>query len=146
MHPHRHQAGRGRHLAHQPTGIIGRKGGENLQLGVERIGLGARRVRSLALRLLREFERFSTTVANAFIAPLAERYLGAFGRCIAEGCAISAPVLLMLSSGGLAPLDVARRQPISLLESGPAAGALAAAWSSWLDGTRGPAPAVALIP
>ncbi len=77
---------------------------------------------------IREFERFSTTVANAFIAPLAERYLGAFGRCITEGCGITAPVLLMLSSGGLAPLEVARRQPISLLESGPAAGALAAAW------------------
>jgi len=77
---------------------------------------------------IREFERFSTTVANAFIAPLAARYLGEFGRCIAETCAIAAPVLLMLSSGGLAPLDVARRQPISLLESGPAAGALAAAW------------------
>lgn len=77
---------------------------------------------------IREFERFSTTVANAFIAPLADRYLGAFGRCIAETCGIAAPVLLMLSSGGLAPLEVARRQPITLLESGPAAGALAAAW------------------
>ncbi|WP_137127300.1 hydantoinase B/oxoprolinase family protein [Roseomonas sp. HF4] len=77
---------------------------------------------------IREFERFSTTVANAFIAPLADRYLGAFGRCIAEDCGIAAPVLLMLSSGGLAPIEVARRQPIALLESGPAAGALAAAW------------------
>lgn len=77
---------------------------------------------------IREFERFSTTVANAFIAPMAEHYLGAFGRCIAEGCGIAAPVLMMLSSGGLAPLEVARRLPITLLESGPAAGALAAAW------------------
>ncbi len=77
---------------------------------------------------IREFERFSTTVANAYIAPLAGRYLGAFGRCIAEECGIAAPVLMMLSSGGLAPLEVARKLPITLLESGPAAGALAAAW------------------
>jgi 5-oxoprolinase (ATP-hydrolysing) len=85
-------------------------------------------VSSIVANEIREFERFSTTVANAFIAPLAERYLRDFGRSITEDCGITAPVLLMLSSGGLAPLDVARRHPIALLESGPAAGALAAAW------------------
>jgi 5-oxoprolinase (ATP-hydrolysing) len=77
---------------------------------------------------IREFERFSTTVANAFIAPLAQRYLGNFRACINDDCGISSPIYLMLSSGGLAPLDVARQSPITLLESGPAAGALAAAW------------------
>jgi N-methylhydantoinase A/oxoprolinase/acetone carboxylase beta subunit/N-methylhydantoinase B/oxoprolinase/acetone carboxylase alpha subunit len=77
---------------------------------------------------IREFERFSTTVANAFIAPLAQQYLGRFRACIEENCGISSPIYLMLSSGGLAPLDVARQSPIALLESGPAAGALAAAW------------------
>lgn len=77
---------------------------------------------------IREFERFSTTVANAFIAPLAQKYLGQFRACIEKDCGIVAPIYLMLSSGGLAPLDVARRNPIALLESGPAAGALAAAW------------------
>ena len=77
---------------------------------------------------IREFERFSTTVANAFIAPLAARYLSNLGNCIRNDCGIAAPVFLMLSSGGLAPLDMARQNPIALLESGPAAGALAAAW------------------
>ncbi|MFM7417116.1 MAG: hydantoinase/oxoprolinase N-terminal domain-containing protein, partial [Alphaproteobacteria bacterium] len=77
---------------------------------------------------IREFERFSTTVANAFIAPLAARYLSNLGNCIRNDCGIAAPVFLMLSSGGLAPLDMARQNPITLLESGPAAGALAAAW------------------
>ena len=50
------------------------------------------------------------------------------GNCICNDCGIAAPVFLMLSSGGLAPLDMARQHPIALLESGPAAGALAAAW------------------
>ena len=77
---------------------------------------------------MREYERFSTAVANAFVAPLAASYLGAFGRCIAGECGLPAPVFLMLSSGGLAPLEAARQQPIALLESGPAAGALAAAY------------------
>ena len=55
MHPHRHQAGRGRHLAHQPTGIVGGKGGKNLQLGIQRIGLGARRIqrRTASIKLVR---------------------------------------------------------------------------------------------
>ena len=44
MHPHRHQAGRWCHLAHQPTGIVGGEGGENLQFGIQRIGLDACRV------------------------------------------------------------------------------------------------------
>ena len=55
VHPHRHLAGRGRHLAHQPTGIVGGEGGKNLQLRVERIGLGARRVqrRTASIKLVR---------------------------------------------------------------------------------------------
>ncbi len=84
---------------------------------------------------MREYERFSTAVANAFVAPLAASYLGAFGRCIAEECGVAAPVFLMLSSGGLAPLETARQQPIALLESGPAAGALAAAYFARQAGT-----------
>lgn len=75
---------------------------------------------------IREYERTSTTVINAYVRPLAERYLGALaGEIKARG--ITAPLLLMLSNGGLTNLDEAKRSPVQLLESGPAAGALVAA-------------------
>ena len=76
---------------------------------------------------IREYERTSTTVANAYIKPLAARYLGHLESQIKE-LHVGAPLLLMLSNGGLTHVDEAKRCPIQLLESGPAAGALAAAW------------------
>lgn len=82
---------------------------------------------------IREFERASTTVINAYIKPLAERYLDALARQIAAR-GIAAPLLLMLSSGGLAGIDEAKRKPVQLLESGPAAGALVAAHLGARDG------------
>jgi N-methylhydantoinase A len=75
---------------------------------------------------IREYERTSTTVCNAYIKPLAERYLTSLMQRIA-GLGISAPLLLMLSNGGLTHVDEAKRSPVQLLESGPAAGALVAA-------------------
>ena len=76
---------------------------------------------------IREFERISTTVANAFLKPLAERYVERLAeRVAAHG--IGCRLLLMLSSGGLTDVDEARRFPVRMLESGPAAGAIAAAW------------------
>src|SRR5256885_1644905 len=71
---------------------------------------------------IREFERASTTVANAYIKPLAHQYLGRMARQLAEQ-RIPAPLLLMLSSGGLAPVAEAQRRPVQMLESGPGAGA-----------------------
>src|SRR5438094_6535704 len=73
---------------------------------------------------IREYERASTTVANAYIKPLARQYLDAMARRVA-GLGIPAPLLLMLSSGGLTHVAEAERTPVQLLESGPAAGALA---------------------
>ena len=76
---------------------------------------------------IREYERLSTTVANAYLMPLAERYLQRLAdRIAARG--IGRRLLLMLSSGGLTDLGEARRFPVRMLESGPAAGAIAAAW------------------
>ena len=76
--------------------------------------------------VIREFERISTTVANAYIKPLANRYLNALeGRLGALG--LGSGVLMMLSNGGLCHISEARRTPIELLESGPAAGAISAA-------------------
>ena len=76
---------------------------------------------------IREYERASTTVANAYIKPLARRYLDAMARRLAD-LGIPAPLLLMLSSGGLTHVAEAERTPVQMLESGPAAGALAAAF------------------
>ena len=70
----------------------------------------------------REFERFSTTCANAYIRPLMERHLSAFaGRLRRRGFAC--PLLLMLSSGGLTTVETATAFPVRLVESGPAGGA-----------------------
>jgi len=82
---------------------------------------------SAIVREVREYERGSTATANAFVAPLADRYLARLGEALA-GLGINAPLSLMLSSGGFTHLDEARRAPVQLLESGPAAGALAAAF------------------
>ncbi len=76
---------------------------------------------------IREFERASTAVANAYIKPLAHRYLELMARRVAD-LGIPAPLLLMLSSGGLTHVAEAERTPVQMLESGPAAGALAAAF------------------
>jgi len=76
---------------------------------------------------IREYERASTTVANAYIKPLAHRYLDAMARRV-SGLGVPAPLLLMLSSGGLTHVAEAERTPVQMLESGPAAGALAAAF------------------
>ncbi len=76
---------------------------------------------------IREYPRTSTTVANAYVRPLADRYLA---RMEAElrRAGIPGGLFLMLSNGGLTHVAEARRAPVQLLESGPAAGALAGAW------------------
>ncbi len=74
---------------------------------------------------IREYERASTAVANAYIKPLARRYLELMARRVAE-LGVPAPLLLMLSSGGLTHVQEAERAPVGMLESGPAAGAIAA--------------------
>ena len=73
---------------------------------------------------IREYERMSTTVCNAYVQPLTERYL----RQIREDLRRSGfeqGLYMMLSSGGITTLDRAARFPVRLIESGPAAGALA---------------------
>ncbi|MBS0541110.1 MAG: hydantoinase/oxoprolinase family protein, partial [Proteobacteria bacterium] len=76
---------------------------------------------------IREYLRASTTVANAYIRPLAEAYLDRLEQALrSEG--IPGGLFLMLSNGGLTHVSEAKRVPVQLLESGPAAGALAGAW------------------
>jgi len=72
---------------------------------------------------MREWERFSTTVANAYVQPLMASYLGRLEtglRAAGLGC----PLFMMLSGGGLTTLETAARFPIRLVESGPAGGAI----------------------
>ena len=75
---------------------------------------------------IREFERFSTACANAYVKPLISRYLADLqSRLTALG--FDCPFLMMTSGGGLTSLDTAREFPIRLVESGPAGGAILAA-------------------
>lgn len=80
----------------------------------------------LVLPEIREFERTSTTVVNAFIRPVVSDYLGALEKALAEK-AVRAPVMVMQSSGGIIPASSARELPAYCIESGPASGAIAAA-------------------
>ena len=94
----------------------------------------AERFQNLSLSLssdiapeIREYLRASTTVANAFVRPLAEIYLERLEQALRDE-GIPGGLFLMLSNGGLTHVSEAKRAPVQLLESGPAAGALAGAW------------------
>ncbi len=77
------------------------------------------------LRERGEYERTATTAVNAYVRPVMQRYIGALERGLRE-LSIRAPLLLMHSAGGLPPADDAALRPVFVLESGPAAGVLAA--------------------
>jgi N-methylhydantoinase A len=76
---------------------------------------------------MREWERFSTTVANAYVQPLMARYLKQLELGLREA-GLGCPLYLMLSGGGLTTIDTAARFPIRLVESGPAGGAIFSAF------------------
>ncbi|HEX3722662.1 MAG TPA: hydantoinase/oxoprolinase family protein [Nitrolancea sp.] len=84
-------------------------------------------------REIREYERASTTVANAYVQPLAARYLERLEARL-TGLGVLGPLSLMVSSGGVASAAVARARPILLTESGPAAGALVGQFFGQLAG------------
>ena len=75
---------------------------------------------------MREYERFNTTVANAYIKPLMKSYLGRLEGCLADE-GVSCPIFLMHSGGGIISLESAAEFPVRLVESGPAGGAVFAA-------------------
>jgi N-methylhydantoinase A len=78
---------------------------------------------------IREYPRLVTTVVNAYVKPLAENYLEKLESALRD-TGVPGGLFLMLSNGGLTHVAEAKRSPVQLLESGPAAGALAAAWFS----------------
>ncbi len=76
---------------------------------------------------IREYERFSTTCANAYVRPMMQGYLLRL-RAQLEALGMRCPLLLMMSGGGLTTLEIAARFPVRLVESGPAGGALLSSW------------------
>jgi N-methylhydantoinase A len=86
---------------------------------------------------LGEFARTSTVVANAYVLPLVARYLEMLEKRL-EGLGLTGPLRIMLSTGGggLAGADTARRYPVRLLESGPAAGAQSAGFWGGRSGRK----------
>jgi N-methylhydantoinase A len=74
---------------------------------------------------VREYDRASTTLANAYVRPLMDGYLARLEEGL-KALGIAAPVLMMMSSGGLCTVGAARRFPVRLVESGPAGGAILA--------------------
>jgi N-methylhydantoinase A/oxoprolinase/acetone carboxylase beta subunit len=90
---------------------------------------------SLVSGEIREYERTSTTVANAYVLGVVEAYLRSLSAELrAEGFA--GQLLLMLSSGGTCTVETACQVPIRLVESGPAGGAAAAAHHARATGAR----------
>jgi len=72
---------------------------------------------------IREYERMSTTAANAYVQPLMAGYLHKLEAGLAEN-GFTCPLLLIMSSGGITTVETAARQPIRLIESGPAGGVI----------------------
>ena len=78
---------------------------------------------------IREYERTSTTVANVYVKPLAQQYLHKLNADL-RALGLPRDIFIMLSNGGITSCGVAGEYPIRLIESGPAAGALAAVFYS----------------
>jgi N-methylhydantoinase A len=72
---------------------------------------------------IREYERTSTAVANAYVQPLIDGYLGRMAEAL-EVEQFRGSIYLVTSGGGVTSIDTARRFPVRLLESGPAGGAI----------------------
>ena len=75
---------------------------------------------------MREYERATSTTANAFVLPMIDGYLARLAEQLHDR-EIDAPLFIMLSSGGISTSEVVRRFPVRICESGPAAGAVTAA-------------------
>jgi N-methylhydantoinase A len=108
-----------------------RRVGEALRKALDGVAVS---LSSEVLPEFREYERFSTTVADAYLTPRLTAYLE---RLAAEvrGRGYPAP-LVMQSSGGVIEIDRAARHAASCVLSGPAGGVVGAAWVAGLSGHR----------
>ncbi len=80
-----------------------------------------------------EYERFSTTILNALLRPILSQYLSDFRGKLSDA-GFNGDIYVMQSSGGISSLDLAIKTPVLFIESGPAAGAVAAAYYSRIVG------------
>jgi len=81
---------------------------------------------------IREFERTSTTCANAYVQPLMQAYLARLDEDLRR-MGLRGRLYVMLSGGGITTVRAAREFPVRLIESGPAAGAMAAGYYGLLS-------------
>jgi len=82
----------------------------------------------------REYERLSTTLMNAYIGPIVSKYFDNVERILIKNGINQ--LLIMLSNGGMSTPEVAKRCPVGSIESGPAAGVIAAAYLGKLIGRK----------
>ncbi|MDP2601053.1 MAG: hydantoinase/oxoprolinase family protein [Deltaproteobacteria bacterium] len=78
------------------------------------------------LREFREYERTSTTALNSYVGPLVSRYLVSLEKLLGEG-GFKGTFRVMQSNGGLMSAETAKKMPVTMMESGPVAGVIAAA-------------------
>lgn len=83
----------------------------------------------------REFERFTTVAVNAFVGPVAARYLRRVEEALAER-GVRGRLHVMMSNGGTATVAAASEKPATLLMSGPAAGVLGGRWAGARSGSN----------
>jgi N-methylhydantoinase A len=76
---------------------------------------------------IREYDRTSTTLVNVYVKKIAQSYLRRLQHRLIEQAGIAGTLFVMQSNGGVCEIDTAARYPVRVVESGPAAGALAAA-------------------
>jgi N-methylhydantoinase A len=82
-------------------------------------------ISSEVLPEIKEYERTSTTVINAYVMPVVRRYLATLRTGLGE-IGVGSPLLIMQSNGGLMTAEAASRMPMHIIESGPAAGVVGA--------------------
>ncbi len=75
---------------------------------------------------IKEYERTSTTVVNAYLTPVVQKYLMSMEASL-KALEITAPLRIMQSSGGTMGVEAASKRPIQIIESGPASGVVGAA-------------------
>lgn len=78
------------------------------------------------LREFREYERTSTTVLNAYVGPLVSRYLVSLEKMLGKA-GFHGTFRVMQSNGGVMSAETAKKMPVTMMESGPVAGVIAAA-------------------
>ena len=82
-------------------------------------------VSSEILREVKEYERTATTVVNAYVAPIVGRYVDSLLQSLLD-LEVKAPLMIMQSNGGVMTAQESSQRPVYMIESGPAAGVIAA--------------------